>query len=244
MATSFLKSLFEDNTVMGDRQPLWTFTLPSIFSNGGDSDEEIHRFALFAPSAVGWKQLSVFVIIQSAVQILFACIIYKLIVQQRGTMQAYLVGWGVVLPLSIYLPFYFLDLFDIRNKVVTLSASTLMTVIFFRCLEAMYGTSPEVVESTLWNYCGYYSSVAPFVWNPKTMRRETVTMEKFLSLLGDIVIHFAAVSVVLSILIPYRYKPFDDPVSLTGFTISTDLINPGHLLNSYCHASKCSTREN
>jgi hypothetical protein len=34
-----------------------------------------------------------------------------------------------------------------------------MSVIFFRCIEAMYGTSPHVVEWSISNYCGYYSSM-------------------------------------------------------------------------------------
>ena len=49
--------------------------------------------------------------------------------------------------------------FPQRNKVITLSSACVMTSIFFRCLEAMYDTSPNVVELSIWNYCGYYGNV-------------------------------------------------------------------------------------
>lgn len=46
-----------------------------------------------------------------------------------------------------------------RNKVVCLGASTASSIIMFRCIEAMYGTSPEFAEMSISNYCTYYSSM-------------------------------------------------------------------------------------
>lgn len=65
-----------------------------------------------------------------------------------------------------------------------------------------------------------------------------MTAQQILVALVDVLLHFTAVSIVLSILIHYRYMPFDDPVPLTQLTMTTDMISPGHLLNSYCHAGK------
>ena len=45
------------------------------------------------------------------------------------------------------------------NKILCLSASSVTGCVCFRCVEAMYGTSPDVVELSIWNYCGYYSSL-------------------------------------------------------------------------------------
>jgi len=50
-----------------------------------------------------------------------------------------------------------------RNKVLALNASTVMTAVFFRCMEAMYGTSPDVVELSIWNYCSYYGNLVRIV---------------------------------------------------------------------------------
>lgn len=230
-AVQFLQSLFEDDLIVDDRSPVWTGQLPLLTGT----------YALYAPNPEGWKQLAIFVVLQSIIQMAFAAIIYQLIVQKRGSLQSYLIGWGVILPIAVYIPFYLLDLLDIRSKVITLSATTVMTVVFFRCIEAMYGTSPDqgvVVESSMANYCSYYSSVAPFVWDIKTKRRKTITMQQLMVAFADIFLHFLAVSVVLSLLIPCRYKPFNDPMHLTELEISWGLLSREHLLNSYCHSGK------
>ena len=52
-----------------------------------------------------------------------------------------------------------LRVFLSRNKLLCLSSSTAVSVIFFRCIEAMYGTSPEFVELSMSNYCGYYGNL-------------------------------------------------------------------------------------
>jgi hypothetical protein len=228
----FLQGIFAEDVIDDDRTPLFTLDIPTIVVDEG------LQFAVYAPNPEGWKQLAVLVVLQSVVQMVFGVIVYMSIVKQRGTMQAYLVGWGIILPIALYLPFYFLDLFNIRNKVVTLSSTTVMTVIFFRCIEAMYGTSPNsgVMESSLWNYCGYYSSVAPFVWDPKTKQRKYITTSQLWSSLLDLTIHFVVVSLVLSALIHFQYRPFKDPIQLTELSISKELISKEHLLNSYCHA--------
>jgi hypothetical protein len=227
--TRFLQSFFNEDVTIDVRTPLSTFEIP--FVEG--------QFALYAPNLEGWKQLTVFVLMQSVVQVVFAVVIHKLIVQQRGTMQSYLVGWGFVLPISLYLPFFFLELLDIRSKILGMSSTTVMTVIFFRCLEAMYGTSNDVVmESSLWNYCAYFSSVVPFVWDPKTKRRKAITTSKFLSTLLEVLVNLMAVSLVLSVLIHYRFKPFNDSIKLTELCVSRALISKEHLLNSYCHAGE------
>ena len=42
-----------------------------------------------------------------------------------------------------------------------------------------------------------------------------------------------ACSLVLSIMIHYEYKPFEDAVELKNFNVSKDLLSLGHLKNSY-----------
>ena len=184
----FLKRCFEENFNIDGREPIVTFGIPFI-------DGE---FSLFAPNVGPWKQLLFFNFLQSLIQMLFACFIYELIVKRRGTIGSYMIGWGFVIPTSLYLPFYLLDVLDIRyvrknttiysriihivnkqtynfifmilfrsmpishflrNKILGLCSSTVMSVIFFRCIEAMYGTSLDVVELSIWNYCSHYGSL-------------------------------------------------------------------------------------
>mmetsp|Transcript_55325 Transcript_55325/g.134369 ORF Transcript_55325/g.134369 Transcript_55325/m.134369 type:complete len:435 (+) Transcript_55325:129-1433(+) len=243
MLGSFIKSLFLDKAIVDDREPIFTFHLGGHGGkdNGGDDDDTtITQFGLFLPRKSPWIQLAVFVLIQSIVQQLFAVVIYFGIVRNRGTVQSYLLGWGFIIPISIYMPFLFLDYFDIRNKVLALSASTIMTVIGFRCVEAMYGATltlnnSEVIESTVGTYCAYYSSVAPFVWTSKG--RQRITFRRLVSIIVELGLYFIAVSAVLSMMIHFRYKPFvGDEVGLTSLTFNTSNFSLPHLGNSYCQA--------
>jgi hypothetical protein len=176
------------------------------------------------------------VLIQSAIQCAFAVIIYKFIVQKRGSPGAYLLGWGFILPIAIYIPFFLLEYFDMRNRVLNLSASTVMTVIFFRCLEAMYNTSPDFVELSLQNYVAYYSSIAPFAYDPKTKARKRVTGAELLSAFVENALTFTAASLVLSFVMHHNFRIFDSPVEYNKLEWSLRLLSPAHIGNAYFHA--------
>ena len=105
----------------------------------------------------------------------FACLIRKLIIQRRGTPTAYLVGYGIVIPAALYTPYYLLQVFELRNKSLKLAMGTVATVVFFRCIEAMYGTASHTVESSMRVYAEYYTSLTPFEWDPKTRTRRKIT---------------------------------------------------------------------
>jgi len=77
--------------------------------------------------------------------------------------------------LSLYLPFFLIEIFQIQNRIVSGAMCQIMTTLFFRVLEAMYGTysssSPYVTKSFS-NHIGYMSSVVPYyIWDPKTELR-------------------------------------------------------------------------
>src|SRR5210317_2241134 len=145
MAPNLLQKAFEQKFIVDDREPVATFSLP--FSEA--------KWELLAPRIEPWIQMLTFVMVQAVIQTLFAAIIYRYIVQNRRTASAYLLGWGICIPLSFYLPFSLLEFFDIRNRVICLASSTLMTCVSFKCIEAMYNTSPSVVEASLLNYVAY-----------------------------------------------------------------------------------------
>lgn len=219
----FLQKFYEENFTVDDREPLVAFQIPNV-------DGE---YNLFAPKFGPWKQLLFLSFLQSLIQIAFACFIYESIVKRRGSIGSFIIGWGFVIPSSLYLPFYLLDVLDLRNKLLCLSSSTAMSVIFFRCIEAMYSTSPEFVELSMSNYCGYYRNLVPYVWSPKTKRIERITgMQLFRSFMERLS-KFFALSLVLSFLIHYDFKPFEDTVELTSLSITPDLLSLGHLFNSY-----------
>jgi len=175
-------------------------------------------------------------LMQTIIQCLLAVFIWYTIVQRQGTTEAYLIGWGVIVPFSLYLPFLLIETFQIQHKLATLSASAVMSVLFFRVIEAMYGTSPPYVTKSLSNYVGYMSSCIPYVWDPKTESRTKISasrlMENFLRVMGA----FILASTILSFLRHYDYLPFSSTVKLDQMELTWELLSLDHIRNAYLHA--------
>lgn len=171
--------------------------------------------------------------LQIGVQCLLAAIIYKAIIGQRGTVQAYLLGWGVILPFCLASPFWLLETFDIRNKCVKLATGNLLMVAGFRCIEAMYDCSPPVVESSLTNYLIYYTTPCPLEWDKKTQMVRNVTRKEVISMLIKFYFHFTMLSLVLSCLMHVNFQPFESNVRYNEWNLTWDLLSPAHLANAY-----------
>jgi hypothetical protein len=176
------------------------------------------------------------VLLQSVIQCVFAVVIYYLIIKRRGSMEAYLIGWGAIIPASVFIPFQLLEALELQNRVVNLSLSTVMTVIFFRCIEAMYGTSPPCVELSLSNYVGYYSAIVPFVWDPKTQSRQRISFAKLRSVFLEIMGAFTGVSLLLSFLRHHDYRPFPSYLPFDRYEWTWELFSFNHIANAYLHA--------
>ena len=144
-----LKAIFEDKQVYDDRTPLLEWTIA-----GGYSQEEgdVSTFALFAPKGTIWVQLLALVLLQTVIQVIFGLFVYKVILPRRGSTEAYLLGFGVILPLSLYSPFWILETFDLRNKVLKLATTTITAVVGFKTVECIYDCMPKYVEDSLKNF--------------------------------------------------------------------------------------------
>jgi hypothetical protein len=167
------------------------------------------------------------------VQCLLAAIIYKFIIGQRGTIQTYLLGWGVIFPFVIMFPYWLLETFDIRNKVVKLAAGTIFSIVGFRCIEAMYDCSPPIVESSLTNYMLYYTTACPFDWDKTTQTVRKVTQREVIGMLIKFYLHFTMLGLVLSFLMHFNFQPFESNVKFDEWNLTWDLLSPAHLANSY-----------
>jgi hypothetical protein len=230
MASKLLQKAFEHKFIVDDRHPVFTFKLPYFFSD----DTE---WGILAPRIEPWLQVLLFVVVQAVIQSLFAAFIYRFIVPNRRTASAYILGWGICIPLSCYLPFTLLEFFDIRNRMICLPASTLMTCVTFRCIEAMYNTSPAVVESSMLNYVAYYSSPVSYVWDEKKQCRKPVEYSKVVSFAGEVLFYFMSASVAVSFLKHYDYRPFGGEITqYDKFHFGWEVLSLQHLGNAYCLA--------
>ncbi len=177
-------------------------------------------------------------VLQVALQSIFAIVVYQFIVKRRHSAATYLLGYGVIIPLAMNIPYYLLEFLDIQNKTVRLSLSTFPTVVCFRTIEAMHNTSPPVVETSLNTYLQYYSSLFHFSWNPKTKKPDPISLTELAAIFLRIIAYFHLVSIVLSLLVHYDFQPFPSNVVLDSFHLSFDIFHPGHLANTYLLAGK------
>ena len=228
-----LKAIFEDKQVYDDRTPLLEWTIA-----GGYSQEEgdVSTFALFAPKGTIWVQLLALVLLQTVIQVIFGLFVYKVILPRRGSTEAYLLGFGVILPLSLYSPFWILETFDLRNKVLKLATTTITAVVGFKTVECIYDCMPKYVEDSLKNFLFYYSTVVPLEWDDKTRTVKKSTVSDILYFQGRILFHFAGLSLILSFLLHHNFRPLPTTVNLEEWNISWELLSTNHLINAYCCA--------
>lgn len=177
---------------------------------------------------------------QSIVRVFLACVVYKFIIQRRGTLTAYLVGYGFVIPFVMLLPFYIIPLLDIQNVCLMIALSATPIFVVFNCLEAMYATSPPMVEKDLWTYCIYYSSPIPFLISGETQQLVKASTREIRAKAKACLINVILTTLFLSVLIPVDYAPFPSPRPI-GQPLSSifDIFDMGHLLNNYIIACEC-----
>ena len=169
-------------------------------------------------------------------QVVFAIIAYKCIIPNRGTTFAYLLGWGILIPLAAGIPFWFVEYLDIYNRFTNLPAATIFTCIFFKCIECMYDcTQPKYIEDSVTNYILYYSSISPFIWDDKTKTIRKITIQEIVSLSLNIFWFFLVSSILVSWMLEVDFQPFPSNVDLTGFEITKDMFRWQHIANAYIH---------
>ena len=169
---------------------------------------------------------------------IYAIAIHTVIIKNRGAQWTYFLGYAILIPSVLPIPYTLIDYLGVTNRVLRMSLTTLPCNVTFRCIEAMHGTSPACVEDSLMNYLIYYSSVVDFVWDQKTGMRIKITIQEFLMHLWKITIQLLLLSLVLSFLYHFNYKPFPSDIVLNEYSFSLALLKPAQLMNNYIYAGR------
>mmetsp|Transcript_249 Transcript_249/g.742 ORF Transcript_249/g.742 Transcript_249/m.742 type:complete len:438 (-) Transcript_249:168-1481(-) len=244
-----VKAQFSDRLDTDDREPVYgPFSIPGLEGS----------FALYQPKGELWKQLVLVQLLQTGFQVLFALAIYTFIVKPRQLQQEeqskkdddkskatttssstipLLIGYGIVMPLALYIPFAMMEYLMVVNASVRLAFGTLPAVVCFRTIEAMHGTSPVAVEHSLSNYVTYYTCLSHFEWSAETKERRKTTARELLINIGRVIYFFTGCSLWMSFMMHFRFQPMaSTSVQLDGFQLSWDLLSVAHLVNVYCLA--------
>ena len=113
---SIIQTIFRNKLIEDDRSPLFTFTIAD------------HDLGLFPPAIGFWIQVLAIVILVGIFSCAMWAITYSVIIPNRGSTISYLVGFGVVCPLTLMYPFWLLDLLDVQNKLIRFCSSAIYPV--------------------------------------------------------------------------------------------------------------------
>lgn len=158
-----------------------------------------------------------------------------MIIQRRGTILSYIIGWCIIIPIALVFPYELLEVLQVESLVIKMAFVTPSTIVFFRCIEAMYDTSPHTVETNLGTYCIYYSSLLHFEWNKITATRKTISIQQVGVTVMKVIGIKLGLSIICSFLLHTNFKPFPSSISYTDYHLDNiiELLQPSHILNAY-----------
>jgi len=129
----------------------------SLNDRGNGALGLLKDFALIPLEPMFWVQLVALILLESTLNVALAYVIYHFIIvpqQQRQqqekdaaasfalTSSPYVIGYGLICPFLMYVPFAICDALRIQNMVIMMVTAAAPSVLFFRTLEAMHGTVP------------------------------------------------------------------------------------------------------
>ena len=167
-----------------------------------------------------------------------ATVIFKFILPYKKTATAYLMGFGMIIPLALYFPYWLINAFDIQNIMIRFGIYT-PTIMTFHCLEAMYGTSPLGTEASLQNYWLYNCLVTEVQFSPLLQRPKQMSTSDLLSRSNHVIRQLFGLSLLYSLTFPYGFQPFDyRHLPNTLDHDFSDIFHFNHLANNLVTASE------
>uniref|UniRef100_A0A7S4AI18 Wax synthase domain-containing protein n=1 Tax=Pseudo-nitzschia australis TaxID=44445 RepID=A0A7S4AI18_9STRA len=150
-----------------DRKPLFTFSIPSGIVSGimvegtGKTEASRIEFGFLMMSHFYWIELLACVIATMSMGAVVGLVLYHTVIKpkQEGTSQAYMIGWGIVLPFWFFFSFLSVAMIDIRNFLFKFIMGCVTVVCFFRTIECVHGFTPEYAKGSASEYCFYYATI-------------------------------------------------------------------------------------
>jgi hypothetical protein len=157
--------------------PSWLFEHYSF-----EQDDRQPDFFLRIPSAgiigitnlslIFWLDTFLLLSLQSVLNILVALVVYKFIVlpkqQNQQQFQAYLVGYGVIIPVLLFTPFYILYWLQLKNVTLMVCiVGALPNLLLLRVMEAMVSPTSKTVRV----YCFQHKLLTCVIQNSTILYR-------------------------------------------------------------------------
>ena len=158
-------------------------------------------------------------------------------------MEGFLLGYGFVIPLALWISIPLIEWLDIRNVTYRLACGSVPITMTLKCLEAMYGFTPYQATQTLGDYLLYVG----FILRPKYDRTTNLPLRRtWSSLFQTLQRHFLGLfmfSILYQMMDPYDFFPFSPPLAVSNLLDNTRNYNlvtfqVGQLYNTFLQASE------
>lgn len=196
---------------------VFNYLRDTVFREKFDADVERNPVLFFSLPGWGdfcltdfdpwfWGQLTLLILLQTIVNLACAALIYQVILPRPGTTTAFLIGYGLICPILLVLPFYCVNELDLRNGTLMMASAAGPALLFFRTFEAMYEIVPAFAEGSLGKYALYFCSTVQFDFDAETQEVRRVTLISLLRRAGHFLWLFVQTAVLCSILVPTGFQ--------------------------------------
>ena len=165
---------------------------------------------IYFPSIKFWSQLLLVLLLDSCFKIVISAIIFKFVLPNRTSIASKLIVFGAIYPTVLGLPYFIIDLLDIDNLFIKLSAGIMCFLTVLRLSEMLFDYAPNGCEKSMPGYALYFSTpITPEMNKEKGMfiSCSRMDMQQGLSTVGST---FLYTSVLLSCLAPSSYRMFSN----------------------------------
>ena len=151
---------------------------------------------------------------------------------ETSKVQGILIGCGIVLPLSLWIPFIFMEFGQIHNVALRLGLGCVPLTLTFSTLEAICGFVPSYATKSLWDYLVYVG----FVLRPQIKHGQYVpwTSLSFLRSIRRHLVGLGLFAVLYNLAEPCNFRPF---LTRQAFKDRRFSFEPGQLYNTFLQAS-------
>ena len=152
--------------------------------------------------------------------------------------QGVLVGYGLIIPLSLWLPFRVINWLDIRNVGYRLAFGCLPLTTTLCCLEAMHGCVPPPATESLSSYIVHTG----FILRPKYDDKGRLVKSTMESISTTNKMHFVGLAIfalLFHLAEPFDFSPFPSTRPSNEIFVTLEL---GQMYNTFIQARKLNCR--
>lgn len=148
---------------------------------------------------------------------------YGIIKRQDDPATRFLVGYGFIIPAILYLPFPFMETFEIQALSLRLGLIAGPLTVSLKCSEAIYGFTPEHAKRSVRDFMMHMSFIQYPLVDPKTGERIPTSLASIKKGLKSYVVHSMINGVIYSLLIPSNFLPLPTSRPDTDIFIATEM---------------------